>query len=970
MQNKKLFLIIGLVLIVICIVSLFFYNKQETVVFMDGYEVYYSRKVDFNKTISEPQEPKKDGYIFKGWKVEGKLFSFDTHVKENLTLTAVWEKEIVNSDTKVSNKKVKEYVVKFNSDGGTKVTSLIVLKGNTIKKPKDPKKEGYSFVEWQLDGKPFSFLNPIKKNIELKAIWNDNNETIKKRLTEYTVTFNTKGGTKVSSQKVYRRAKAKMPKNPKKEGYSFVEWQLDGKIFSFTTPILEDITLVAKWKKETSVINYELNYNISKNYSPTNVIKDEAIVLPTPTRKGYSFEGWYLDNEFKNKISNVNIKLDKNTTLYAKWRLLKYNISYNLDGGLNPNNLESFYTIEDNIILPIPTKEGCIFDGWYTEETFKNMESKIVKGSTGKKVFYAKWKKEEELTYVVNFKTAGGTNINSQILKPGSKVVKPSDPVKSGAIFIEWQYKNKEYDFNSIVDKDITLTAVYIVLDDMKDGVEVNSKKRLFAYSPSNCRVENIISKLSLTNSFYGQITEEENSNGKYGVYLKTSSTLGTTELLLNGKSISKIIVIPNVKPIDLSKSEVSNYYENIKFVHPKKVSSPETTVQRTVVTPQEFDIVGLNTTNPTFYFSIPYNALVSFKDTSSTNTISKTQNEELLTSIICKVQNIKSNSDIKSNDCMYVYGGGQGQTFIKEPNNSYFWTSGNSTTRCDGKGCKLYSSKSCNTKNGNCTIWGGNNSILSRYLFNKNDFTPDTDTSNNKINTSVNHITFGTSNQKIYSFIAADWDNNLILTVVSATNPIETTPSGKIMKKIIDEKTQKKIELCKTNYANVNKQNECINKISESATIAFVFDAKEFINGRQKLLYSFELNDSNISDIDKKINKNYDRSISRQGIAISGGYMYALRGNWKEGVYIQQYNMYGKQIALFKILQGKKINPTILEDINKTNYGTYREEAQGLIAYNNVLYFGSIHRSTSECTLGEACDASGTALYNIYKIK
>ena len=97
---------------------------------------------------------------------------------------------------------------------------------------------------------------------------------------------------------------------------------------------------------------------------------------------------------------------------------------------------------------------------------------------------------------------------------------------------------------------------------------------------------------------------------------------------------------------------------------------------------------------------------------------------------------------------------------------------------------------------------------------------------------------------------------------------------------------------------------------------------------------------------------------------------MYALRGNWREGMYIQQYNMYGKQIALFKIIQGKKINSNIVEDIDKTGQGVMREEAQGLIAYKNELYFGSVHRDKSECTLGEECNASGTAYYNIYKIK
>jgi uncharacterized repeat protein (TIGR02543 family) len=65
----------------------------------------------------------------------------------------------------------------------------------------------------------------------------------------HTVTFDSKDGTKVSTQTVLDGNKASKPKNPTLKGFTFVEWQTEnGDTFNFSTAITTDITLVAKWK--------------------------------------------------------------------------------------------------------------------------------------------------------------------------------------------------------------------------------------------------------------------------------------------------------------------------------------------------------------------------------------------------------------------------------------------------------------------------------------------------------------------------------------------------------------------------------------------------------------------------------------------------------------------------------------------------------------------------------------------------
>lgn len=70
----------------------------------------------------------------------------------------------------------------------------------------------------------------------------------------------------------------------------------------------------------------------------------------------------------------------------------KYTINYELNGGTLEKGISS-YTENDEVVLPIPTKEDTDFLGWYTEDTFTNKVTKIEKGLTGDKTFYAKWGK-------------------------------------------------------------------------------------------------------------------------------------------------------------------------------------------------------------------------------------------------------------------------------------------------------------------------------------------------------------------------------------------------------------------------------------------------------------------------------------------------------------------------------------------------------------------------------------------------
>lgn len=86
--------------------------------------------------------------------------------------------------------------------------------------------------------------------------------------------------------------------------------------------------------------------------------------------------------------SNAVIKL------YAKWKPIKYSVTYKLNGGKNSKaNKTSYYITTNTLKLAAHVKKGYKFAGWYTSSKYKVKVTSIKKGSTGNKVLYARWKK-------------------------------------------------------------------------------------------------------------------------------------------------------------------------------------------------------------------------------------------------------------------------------------------------------------------------------------------------------------------------------------------------------------------------------------------------------------------------------------------------------------------------------------------------------------------------------------------------
>lgn len=115
--------------------------------------------------------------------------------------------------------------------------------------------------------------------------------------------------------------------------------------------------------------------------------------LPTPTRRGYTFAGWYTAKSGGSRIGSSSVvRTTKNQTLYARWKLVKYKIQYSLGKGTNNRSNPVGYTVASRtIVLKNPVRKGYTFKGWYSDPKYKKKVTKIAAGSTGSRKLYARW---------------------------------------------------------------------------------------------------------------------------------------------------------------------------------------------------------------------------------------------------------------------------------------------------------------------------------------------------------------------------------------------------------------------------------------------------------------------------------------------------------------------------------------------------------------------------------------------------
>ena len=459
--------------------------------FKNGEETVKSESVAYGSVITTPTAPQKEGYTFSGW--EGYNAGM-TMPAQDLTLAAIWE--------------VNQYTITFNTDGGSTVAAITQDYGSDITAPADSTKVGYTFAGWDVE---IPETMPAK-NVTITATWTIN---------QYTITFDTDGGSAIAAITQDYNTEVTAPEDPEKTGYTFVGWS---PAIPNTMPG-KNVTVTAQWTVNQYTITFDTDGGstvqpITQDYNTTVTAPED------PTRTGYTFAGW--DIKIPETMPAENLKVT------ARWKINSYTITFDSAGGTAVEAITADYG--ETVRAPEdPTREGYTFASWspvlpgtmpaenlkvtaqwdinsYTI-TYKNGDDVVdiqtyaygadvtaTTVATSKEGHtFAGWLDVPDtmpaqnlevqaewtvnsylLTYVPNFGTFNGeTEITYAY---GTKITKPKDPTRTGYTFLGWYANGTAFDFDTMTmpAAEFYLTALwqvnqYTITFDSTGGTDVAS---------------------------------------------------------------------------------------------------------------------------------------------------------------------------------------------------------------------------------------------------------------------------------------------------------------------------------------------------------------------------------------------------------------------------------------------------------------------------------------------------------------
>ncbi len=285
--------------------------------------------------------------------------------------------------------------------------------------------------------------------------------------TDYTVTFDTDGGTQIDSQSVTAGEVVEKPETPEKTGFEFDGWYTDNELtaaYDFTTEVTSDFTLYAKWKIIVLDVTFFTDGGSEIETQKINYNEKAAKPAKDPTKDNCTFDGWYTDKIFTTAF-DFTTPITQNITIYAKWLVDEdsFEVKFETSGGtdiatqvLKENEKATKPDVD-------PTREHSKFDGWYADEGCSvafDFNTELTEATT----IYAKWIP----VYTVTFNTNGGTTVTAQEVESGKKLKESEiSTTLTEYKFAGW-YEDSQFttafDFDSEITQNTTLYAKWIAL--------------------------------------------------------------------------------------------------------------------------------------------------------------------------------------------------------------------------------------------------------------------------------------------------------------------------------------------------------------------------------------------------------------------------------------------------------------------------------------------------------------------------
>ena len=325
--------------------------------------------------------PTKTGYDFTGWKLNGEGEAMTEVIiakgsTGNKTYTATWTPIVYNIDLTLDGGEAE------NPSTYTIESAAITLN--------NPTKTGHTFKGWKKNGEGDALMEVTiaagsTGHLAYTATWQVN---------QYTITFNSNGGTAIDAIKQNYGTTVTPPAAPTKTGYTFAGWDKD-----IPTNIpAENVTITATWTPVNYTISYDLDGGNVDGVNPTSYTIESALTLINPTKDGYDFAGWTgtgLDAATMTVIIATGNTGDRSYT--ATWTKKTYTVSIT-GGGVTADKMNPEYG--DNVELtimndPDATLTSLTVNGTEVKESIVNNQYTITSVSGNVNVV-ATWNSTKE----------------------------------------------------------------------------------------------------------------------------------------------------------------------------------------------------------------------------------------------------------------------------------------------------------------------------------------------------------------------------------------------------------------------------------------------------------------------------------------------------------------------------------------------------------------------------------------------
>ena len=363
---------------------------------------------DYGSAVKVAYDATAPGYTFSGWSRDD-----FTMPAEDVEITGTFT---ANGDTPY---KVEHYKAKL--DGGYEIADTDELKGKTdTEATANPKTyEGFSFNK-DAEGTKQTGNIDGDGSLVLRLYYDRN---------QYTITFDSNGGSAVNSITQDYGTDVKAPADPTREGYAFDGWDRD---IPSTMPA-ENMIIKANWKVNQYKVTYRYVGTVPAGASELPAAADqdygsEVKVADDATAPGYTFSGWSRD-DFTMPAEDVEIIGTFTANGDTPYKVEHY--KEKLDGGYEIANTDELKGKTDTEVTANPkTYEGFSFNK--DAEDTKQTGSIAGDGSLVLKLYY------DRNEYTITFDSNGGSPVEPITQKYGTDVKAPADPAREGYTFDSW----------------------------------------------------------------------------------------------------------------------------------------------------------------------------------------------------------------------------------------------------------------------------------------------------------------------------------------------------------------------------------------------------------------------------------------------------------------------------------------------------------------------------------------------------